>query len=247
MKAAAEHLAVLVTARASAHDAPMVVGISGAVASGKSTLADAVVDALIADGTSAEVVTTDGFLLPNGVLAERGLTLHKGFPESYDRDALTAFVDAVHAGEQDIRVPVYSHITYDVEPGAGRRLAPCRVAVVEGVNTLGALAGRLDLGVYLDAAETDLERWYIDRFRALCAEARTDPASFYRTFVSMAPEDVDAIAVSTWRGINLVNLREHILPTRDLADVVVTKGPGHEVLGIEVREHAGPGDERSAT
>ena len=245
MKEAAERLARLATERATAPDAPIVLGITGAVASGKSTLADAVVDALVHDGTSAEVVTTDGFLLPNALLAERGLTMHKGFPDSYDVAALTAFVDAVHANEPDIRVPVYSHITYDVEPGPGRLLGSCRVAVVEGVNTLGALAGRLDLAVYLDVSEADLERWYVARFRALCDEARTDPASFYRSFVSMTADEVDAIALSTWRGINLVNLREHILPTRNLADVVVTKGPDHQVLAVEVREHADPADERS--
>lgn len=245
MKHAAARLASLAASTAAAGDAPAVVGIAGAVASGKSTLAEAVVDALVAEGTSAELVTTDGFLLPNAVLAARGLTMHKGFPESYDVEALTAFVDAVHAREEGLRVPVYSHVTYDVEPGAGRRLASCRVAVVEGVNTLGALDGRLDVGVYLHAAEADLERWYVARFRALCAEARSDPTSFYRTFASMAPDEVDAIALSTWRGINLVNLRDHILPTRDLADVVVTKGPDHQVLDVEVREHAGPDDERS--
>lgn len=227
--------------------APAVVGIAGAVASGKSTLARAVADALVARGTSAAVVTTDGFLLPNAVLAERGLTMHKGFPESYDVDALVGFVDAVHAGAPDVRVPVYSHVTYDVEPGPGRRFEPCDVAVVEGVNTLGALAGRLDLAVYLDAAEADLERWYVHRFGVLTDEARTDPSSFYRSFVAMTPDEVEAIALSTWRGINLVNLRDHILPTRDLADVVVRKGPDHQVVDIEVREHVGPRDERSAT
>ena len=120
----------------------------------------------------------------------------------------------------------------------------CRVAVVEGVNALGALVGRLDLGVYLHAAEGDLERWYVERFRALCEEARTDPSSFYRTFVAMTLEEVDGIALSTWRGINVVNLREHILPARALADVVVTKGSDHGVTSIEVREHAGPPHER---
>jgi len=226
---------------------PAVVGIAGAVASGKSTLAEAVADALVAGGTAAEVVTTDGFLLPNAVLAERGLTMHKGFPESYDIAALTGFVDAVHARAQEIRVPMYSHITYDVDRTQDRRLGDCDVTVVEGVNTLGALVGRLDLAVYLDASEADLERWYVERFHVLCDEARTDPTSFYRSFVEMTPDEIDAIALGTWRGINLVNLRDHIRPTRDSADVVVTKAPDHRVHDIEVREHAAPGDERSTT
>lgn len=246
MHEVAERLAGIATSRA-ATDTPMVLGIAGAVASGKSTLASALADAMTRAGTSAEVVTTDGFLLPNRVLEQRGLSMHKGFPETYDVAALTEFVDAVHAGAPEVHVPVYSHVTYDVEPGPGRRLGSCRVVVVEGVNTLGALTGRLDLALYLDAAEADLERWYLERFHELCDEARSDPTSFYRTFVAMPPDEIDAIARSTWRGINLVNLREHILPTRDLADVVVRKGPDHGVLGVEVREHAEPADERSDT
>ena len=42
------------------------------------------------------------------------LTMRKGFPESYDRDALSTFFDAVKAGDPGIRVPVYSHEEYDV-------------------------------------------------------------------------------------------------------------------------------------
>ena len=245
MRDASVELATLAEDRAADRVAPFVVGITGAVASGKSTLAEAVAGAVRARGGTSDVVTTDGFLLPNRVLHERGLAMRKGFPESYDVDALTAFVDAVHGGATDLTVPVYSHVTYDVVPGRGRPLAPASVVVVEGVNTLGALAGRLDLAVYLDASEADLEQWFLTRFHALCHEARSDPASFYRPFASMRADEVDAIACGTWTGINLVNLREHILPTRALADVVVSKGPDHRVLSIEVREHADPEDERS--
>jgi len=213
----------------------VLVAVAGAVSVGKSTFAAEVADALVRRALRAEVVSTDGFLLPDRTLAERGLMGRKGFPESYDVEALRRFADAARAGASDLRVPVYSHITYDVVPGAGRPLPPCDIVVVEGVNALGALAGRADLTVYLDADEHDLETWYVERFLALCEEARHDPTSFYRQFVNLDHDALEALARSTWVHINLPNLREHIAPTRELADIVVVKGPGHVVR--EVREH----------
>jgi type I pantothenate kinase len=188
-------------------------------------------------GTRVEVVSTDGFLRPNAWLSDHGLLPHKGFPETYDVDALRTFVEAVHAGSPDIPVPVYSHILYDVVPDQVRVLPRADVVIVEGVNALSALAGRVELGIYLHAPEEQLEAWFIERFHALCAEAADDEASFYRTFAGMDLDQIDAIAHTVWRDVNLVNHREHIEPSRAHADCTVVKGAGHEVTAIEVREH----------
>jgi type I pantothenate kinase len=229
--------------RAPADGTPVVVGIAGAVASGKSTLADAVAREASDEGTAAHVVGTDGFLFSNAVLSQRGLLARKGFPESYDVSALEDFVDAVHAAASDVVVPHYSHEIYDVVPGEPTSFASDAVVVIEGLNALTALAGRLDLGVYLHAEEDDLERWYLDRFRELCEEAATDERSFYRQFASMSFDEIDALAMFTWREVNLVNLREHIAPSRALADVVVVKDSDHRVVEVEVRNGAESGDD----
>src|SRR5436189_6470035 len=65
---------------------PYIIGVAGSVAVGKSTFAR-ILQALLArwpDHPQVDLVTTDGFLFPNAVLAERGLMERKGFPESYD-------------------------------------------------------------------------------------------------------------------------------------------------------------------
>ena len=67
---------------------PVVVGLGGSVASGKSTFAAELAAALLP--RAVEVVSTDGFLLPNAVLLERDLVLRKGFPETYDEVAILA-------------------------------------------------------------------------------------------------------------------------------------------------------------
>jgi type I pantothenate kinase len=65
---------------------PFVIGIAGSVAVGKSTISR-VLKALLSHWPShpqVDLITTDGFLLPQNVLESRGITDRKGFPESYD-------------------------------------------------------------------------------------------------------------------------------------------------------------------
>lgn len=236
MTDAPARLADLAAARARYDGAPVVVGIAGAVASGKSTLANGVAQRAIASGTHTDVVSTDGFLFSNAELMERGLVARKGFPESYDVDALRGFVDAVHSGISEVSVPRYSHLTYDVVGGEPLALGDHACIVVEGVNALGALGDRLDFAIYLHAEEEDLERWYVERFLELCDEAATDERSFYRQFAGMSPSEIDALARQVWRGVNLVNLRECIAPTQEVADCVVVKGSDHTVTNVEMRE-----------
>ncbi len=219
-------LARLVADRAATR--PLVVGIAGGVAVGKSTAAAAVSE-LFAPGR-VQVVATDGFLLPNTVLVERGILHRKGFPESYDVRAVEAFLDAVHDEAPGITFPVYSHVTYDVTE---ERLPidPPDVLILEGVNAL-RFAGRLDVGVYLDAPEAAMQAWYVARFVELCADPPS--GSFYAQFADI---DLDArlrLAADVWRSVNLPNLREHIRPTSSRADIVVVKRADHTVGRVDV-------------
>lgn len=217
----------------------MILGIAGGVAVGKTRLADDVHDALAA---RVEVVATDGFLFPNAELSRRGLLDRKGFPETYDVDALRRFLTAVRAGHFPQRVPQYTHETYDVS-AEERTIDPVDVLIIEGVNVLSAAADLLDVGVYLDTDEEHLETWFRERFVGFCAEGRDDPTSFYRSFAGMDPADIEALATRVCRDVNEVNLREHIAPSRDLATCVITKGPDHQVLAVTTRDDdaiAGP-------
>src|SRR3954468_8415837 len=144
---------------------PFVIGVAGSVAVGKSTTARILRELLSRwPGTPrVELFTTDGFLLPNAELERRGLLQRKGFPESYDRRALLRFVIDVKSGVDEVRAPVYSHLTYDIVPGAGVVVRRPDVLIVEGLNVLqpaaSSVEGRpsvavsdfFDFSLYVDA------------------------------------------------------------------------------------------------
>lgn len=212
--------------------APFVVGVTGSVAAGKSTFAAALRESLAAapEALAVELVCTDGFLLDNATLEARGLTLKKGFPESYDGAALARALAAVRAGPAEF--PGYSHVTYDVDAGLALRIECPDVLIVEGLGLHDPAAAGLDALIYLDAEEAHLEAWFTERFMGLWRAAEHDPGSFYAAFRRMSPEEARGFAGQVWRGINLPNLREHISPARELADLVVRKGPDHAIEAI---------------
>ncbi|MEU9982703.1 type I pantothenate kinase [Streptomyces sp. NPDC050856] len=229
---------------------PFVIGVAGSVAVGKSTVAR-LLQALLArwpEHPRVELVTTDGFLLPMKELKERGLISRKGFPESYDRRALTRFVADIKAGKDEVTAPVYSHLIYDIVPG--RRLTVRRpdILIVEGLNVLQpalpgkdgrtrvALADYFDFSVYVDARTEDIESWYLNRFRKLRATAFQDPSSYFRKYTQVTEEEALDYARTTWRTINRVNLLENVAPTRGRATLVVRKGPDHKVQRLSLRK-----------
>ncbi|MFD4985772.1 type I pantothenate kinase [Streptomyces sp. NPDC058374] len=229
---------------------PFVIGVAGSVAVGKSTVAR-LLQALLArwpEHPRVELVTTDGFLLPMAELRARGLTARKGFPESYDRRALTRFVADIKAGKDQVTAPVYSHLVYDIVPD--RRLTVNRpdILIVEGLNVLQpalpgkdgrtrvGLADHFDFSVYVDARAEDIERWYLNRFQKLRATAFQDPSSYFRRYTQVSEEEALDYARTTWRTVNLPNLLENVAPTRGRANLVIRKGPDHKVRKLSLRK-----------
>ncbi len=166
-------------------EVPYVVGIAGSVAAGKSTVAQ-VLRALISrwpGRPEVELVSTDGFLHPNSVLRSRGLMDRKGFPESYDLPLLLRFLADIKSGRDGVSAPIHSHLTYDILPDETQILGRPDVLVVEGLNMLEAglqepsgghmvfVSDYVDFSIYVDAPESHIKRWYLDRFLRLREEA----------------------------------------------------------------------------
>jgi type I pantothenate kinase len=214
--------------------APFVVAVTGSVAVGKSAAAAALAEAFGTDTAHApvSVICTDGFLFPNRELIARGIMERKGFPESFDHDALARFLVAVRGGDAAVHAPVYSHVTYDIVDGDSQVVDRPSVLVLEG---LPFPADHVDFTVYLDAATADIEEWYVQRFCGLVADAAGDESSFFRYFDGSSPAEAAAMARQVWTSINLVNLEEHILPTRESSDVILVKGSDHAVERVRLR------------
>lgn len=231
-------------------DTPFIIGVAGSVAVGKSTVARLLQLLLSRWETTPRVdlVTTDGFLLPNAVLEERGIMARKGFPESYDRQALIDFLAAVKGGQECVEAPVYSHLFYDIVPGESIRVSRPDILIVEGLNVLqpprvhpGApgvsVSDFFDFSIYVDADETHIEQWYVNRFLALRDTAFSREGSFFRTYASLSDEEAEATARMIWHAINLPNLHENILPTRPRASMIFTKGAEHRVESLLLRKN----------
>lgn len=230
---------------------PYVVAIAGSVAVGKSTFAR-VLRALMArwpDHPRVALVTTDGFLYPNHILEHRGLMRRKGFPESYDRKRMIQFLAALKAGEPTVDAPVYSHLVYDIVEGEVARIESPDVLIFEGLNVLqtgGAEPGRVaapsvvvsdffDFSIFVDADEADAEAWYLNRFLSLQQTAFRNPSSYFHRYKDLSTSEAIKTARKIWREINLVNLKENILPTRERANLVLRKRPDHSVDQVRLR------------
>jgi type I pantothenate kinase len=232
------------------HKVPYIIGMGGSVAAGKSTTAR-ILRHLLArwpNHPKVDLVTTDGFLLPNAVLRREGLMDRKGFPESYDRPALLRFLHDVKAGRTNITAPVYSHLTYDVLPDAQIVIDHPDILLIEGLNVLQTghpprdgraipyVSDFFDFSIYLDADEEILRQWYIDRFFSLRATAFRDPRSYFHKYASLADHEARETATHIWEAINLVNLRENVQPTRQRADLILHKGADHLIDEVWLRK-----------
>lgn len=128
----------------------LVIGLAGGTGSGKTTVADALVEA--AGAGRVAVLPQDAYYRaqPTLDLATRAATNYDE-PGAFDTTLLIAQIDALRAGTA-IERPVYDFVIHD-RSGATVGVNPTPVLVVEGILVLvdRELRRRFDLKVFVDA------------------------------------------------------------------------------------------------
>ena len=229
---------------------PLIIGIAGSVSVGKSTFAK-IFQLLISrnfESDNVELVTTDSFLYPNSILEKKGLMQRKGFPESYNTKLLYDFLSNIQSGVKNVEIPKYSHLVYDIIEDENIILNSPSILIVEGINVLQTpiaiddnykqeISHFFDFSIYLDADEPVIRKWYIERFLDLRKEAFSDENSFFNRFTSINDDEAVDLATTIWETINLKNLNENILPTRNRASMIVKKNENHMIEEVWLRNN----------
>ncbi|MEL6747095.1 MAG: type I pantothenate kinase, partial [Pseudomonadota bacterium] len=166
-----------------------------------------------------------------------------------DTLGVPAFTSAdVKAGTPNVSAPVYSHIAYDIVPGESVVVDRPDVLIVEGLNVLQPavlptdgeaipfVSDYFDFSIYIHADVQTIGRWYQERFMRLRTTAFRQPGAYFRRYADLSDAQARETAASIWQSINLVNLSENILPTRQRADLILTKGEDHLVETVQLRK-----------
>ena len=164
-------------------DGRVVVGLTGAPGSGKSTAARELAALLTEAGALAGEVPMDGFHMSNAVLDELGRHGRKGAPDTFDVGGYVTTLDRVRRGEE-VLAPVYRRDLH--EPvAAGTRVSGGGVVLTEGnylaLGTAGweAVRERIDLLIMLAVPTEELAARLVARHMSFGRD-RVDAAHWVR-------------------------------------------------------------------
>lgn len=133
-------------------------------------------------------------------------------------------------------------------PGAEKRVEQPDILIIEGLNVLQSgmdyphdphhvfVSDFVDFSIYVDAEESLLKNWYIERFLKFRQSAFSDPECYFHHYAALSEAESVAIASQIWDEINYPNLKSNILPTRERASLILTKGAAHAIEQVKLRK-----------
>ena len=151
------------------------------------------------------------------------------------------------SGNAEVAAPVYSHVVYDIVPDDHVIVHQPDILILEGLNVLqvggltehtaitAVVSDYFDFSIYVDAAEADIEEFYVQRFLTLCDTVFQNPDSFFQHYAHLSRDEAIQTARFIWREINGKNLRENIEPTKHRAGLLLHKTRDHRVTGVKLR------------
>lgn len=100
-----------------------------------------------------------------------------------------------------MKAPIYSHLTYDIIPNQFNTVDQPDIVILEGLNVLQSgmnypssphnvfVSDFVDFSIYVDAEESLLKKWYINRFLKFRRSAFADPNSYFHHYASLSEQE----------------------------------------------------------
>jgi len=192
---------------------PIIIGVAGGTASGKTTVAHRILEAVTGDHLA--YLEHDAYYRDLSHLPlEKRQSFNFDHPDSLENELLIAHLRALLRGEA-IEMPKYDFANYVRLPQT-KRIEPKQVILVEGILIFvdKALRDLMDIKIYVDTAD-DLR--FIRRLQR-------DVAERGRTV-----ERVIAQYLATVRPMHM----EFVEPSKQFADVIIPRG-GHNTTAIQM-------------
>ncbi len=181
---------------------PLIIGVAGGSGSGKTTIAEALVDAI----EGVVFIQHDAYYRHQpGLTFEERVRVNYDHPDSLETELLVTHLEALRAG-QPVERPEYD-FTQHLRSRRTVAVAPAPVVVVEGILVLAdaSLRSLMDLRVYVDT-DPDLR---------LARRLERDIRERGRT-----PDSVLAQYLATVRPMHL----EFVEPSKRHADIIIPGG-----------------------
>lgn len=216
---------------------PFVIGVSGGVAAGKSTVARLLAELLSKHNPdwNVDLITTDGYILPKKELLAQGIMSKKGFPESYESNTLIQHLKSIKDGE-NVPTYTYSHLTYDRLKDDYHYVDQPDILIIEGVNIFQVhghaeqlVSDYIDYKIFLDVSLDLMKSWYIQRFLKLQQSAFQKPESHFYQYKNLTQHEAVKLATQLWNDINELNVINNIYPTKSRADLILHKAENHTI------------------
>lgn len=192
---------------------PILIGVAGGSASGKTTVSQAILRRVGADRIAYiphDLYYKDLSHLP----LEQRSKFNFDHPDALDNELLVAHLDALSAG-QPVDAPTYDFATY-VRLPATRPITPQPVILLEGILIFAepVLRRRMDIKLFVDA---DADLRFIRRLQR---------------DVNERGRDVDSVISQYLNTVRLMHM-EFVEPTKRYADVIIPEG-GRNTIAIDM-------------
>lgn len=215
---------IISTIEKNLENGPVIIGITGNIASGKTTLASKITKICKREFPTLSIgsISTDNFLYENKELKKNGLFGRKGFPESYDDNLIEDFIEAI-SEKRNITLPVYSHEINDIDFSKKILINNPDVLIIEGLLILReGLYNILDLSIFIDVNEYFNHQWFVQRCLNLGLDKGYD----------MNKDEFKELVENNWNNVNLKNYHENILPLKKKATIKIKMNFNHSIQSI---------------